>query len=241
MRPHKGTATLPGVSPIFDSGVTLGKAAAQRLARLREAELARIERGDETGLSGDLHKDAIGPGLSGAELARIEGDYEIEFSDDHRAFLAAGLPYRSEPLVSNEQVCYTWEWPWPDWRNGDPDRLRRHVEGLTRWALHDIERGRVWTPAWGRRPADDAEARRIARDKLGQAPRMIPVYAHRYLPGGSGTFGFPVLSIWQTTDVIVYGSNLDDYIQNEFGNRQHSSIGSTMTAKPVPFWSDFLR
>ncbi len=27
---------------------------------------------------------------------------------------------------------------------------------------------------------------------------MIPVYAHRYLPAGRGTYGHPVLSIYQT-------------------------------------------
>jgi hypothetical protein len=34
----------------------------------------------------------IGPGLTDAEFARIERKYEFEFADDHRAFLAAGLP-----------------------------------------------------------------------------------------------------------------------------------------------------
>lgn len=209
------------MSPVFKSGVALGRAAARRLARLRECE--------------------IGPGLSGAEFTRIEREYDIEFSDDHRAFLAAGLPYSSEPQVSDEQagIFYTWEWPWPDWRNGDPGRLRVHVEDVTRCALDDIERGRVWTQAWGPRPADDAETSQIAREKLAKAPRLIPVYAHRFLPGGAGTFGFPVLSIWQTTDVIIYGDNLDNYIQREFGKRRFTSAGGSVTPR-VPFWSDFL-
>jgi hypothetical protein len=195
---------------VFDSGVTLGQAAARRLARLRVCE--------------------IGPGLTDMEFARIEGEYEIEFADDHRAFLAEGLPYLSEPEVSDASIFHMWEWPWPDWRNGDPGRLREHV-ALSRWALEDIERGRVWSSLWGERPADRAEAHRIAREKLAEAPRMIPVYAHRYLPGGSGTFGFPVLSIFQTSDVVIYGHNLDDYVYQEF-SRPH-------TFKDVPFWGDF--
>jgi hypothetical protein len=207
-----GADTLPRVSPVFDSGVALGEAAARRLALLRVCE--------------------IGPGLTDAEFARIEGEYEIDFSDDHRAFLASGLPYLCEPQVSDEQagMYHTWEWPWPDWRNGDPDRLREHVHGLSRWALEDIDQGRVWSSHWGQRPADTAEARRIAREKLAEAPPMIPVYAHRYLPGGSGTFGFPVLSIHQTTDVVIYGGNLDDYIYREFGKPD--------ILQDVPFWSD---
>jgi hypothetical protein len=34
----------------------------------------------------------IGPGLTDAEFTRIERDYDVEFADDHRAFLTVGLP-----------------------------------------------------------------------------------------------------------------------------------------------------
>lgn len=49
-----------------------GEEAARRLARAGQHE--------------------IGPGLTCAEFTRIEQDYGFEFADDHRAFLAAGLP-----------------------------------------------------------------------------------------------------------------------------------------------------
>jgi len=65
---------------------------------------------------------------------------------------------------------------------------------------------------------------------------MIPVYSHRYLPAGRGTYGHPVLSIHQT-DIIVYGTDLADYINQEFGRR---SIGADWAPPMVPFWSDFL-
>ena len=45
---------------------------------------------------------------------------------------------------------------------------------------------------------------------------MIPVCSHRYLPAKRGTYGHPVLSIYQT-DIIVYGTDLADYIYHEFG------------------------
>jgi hypothetical protein len=34
---------------------------------------------------------------------------------------------------------------------------------------------------------------------------MVPVYSHRYLPAGRGTYGQPVLSMHQT-DIIFYGT-----------------------------------
>lgn len=64
---------------------------------------------------------------------------------------------------------------------------------------------------------------------------MVPVYAHRYLPAGRGD---PVLSIWQT-DIIIYGTNLADYIDDEVGG-SGSFISPDWTPPPVPFWSQFL-
>jgi hypothetical protein len=51
---------------------------------------------------------------------------------------------------------------------------------------------------------------------------MIPVYGHRYLPAGRATYGHPVLSIYQT-DIIVYGTDLADYINHEFGRYSTSA------------------
>ena len=58
-------------------GVLLGAEAARRLA--------------ETGLY------ECEPGLTDAEFERIEREYGFEFADDHRAFLAAGLPVNVPP------------------------------------------------------------------------------------------------------------------------------------------------
>jgi hypothetical protein len=68
---------------------------------------------------------------------------------------------------------------------------------------------------------------------------MIPVYAHRYLPAGRGTWRHPVLSIYQT-DIIIYGTDLAEYINHEFTD-SHCSISPDWTPPPmVPFWSEFL-
>jgi hypothetical protein len=68
---------------------------------------------------------------------------------------------------------------------------------------------------------------------------MIPVYSHRYLPAGRGTYGHPVLSIYQT-DIIVYGTDLPEYITSEFTERGHF-IRPDWTPPPmVPFWTDFV-
>ncbi|MEV5969129.1 hypothetical protein [Streptomyces sp. NPDC051921] len=163
----------------------------------------------------------IGPGLSERELDAVEARFGFTFSADHRVFLAAGLPLGSSR--------------WPDWRNGDPEdlaeRLARPVEGV----LFDVEHNGFWHPLWPSRPAETSDALRVARAELATVPRLIPVYAHRYLPGTAGESGHPVLSVWQT-DVVTYGNDLADYVHHEFTGRPSSRLAHTT----VDFWACFV-
>ena len=175
----------------------------------------------------------IGPGLTDAEFTRIERDHGFELADDHRAFLAAGLPLN--PPSERERPGHA---GWPDWRNASPSDLREHLGQPVAGALLDVEHNNLWHPTRGRRPARLADALGTARRRLAEAPTMIPVYAHRYLPAGHGTHGHPVLSISQT-DIIIYGTDIAEYITNEF-NRSRHFISPDWTPPPmVPFWSEF--
>ena len=105
--------------------------------------------------------------------------------------------------------------------------------------LFDVENNAAWHPAWGRRPVGTSEALDTARRHLDRAPKMIPVYEHRYLPAGRGTSGHPVLSMYQT-DIIIYGTDLENYIANEFTG-SGALISEGWSPPPmVRFWSDFL-
>jgi hypothetical protein len=175
-----------------------------------------------------LSSSKIGPGLTEDEFARIERRHAFTFADDHRAFLAAGLPTGDN---------------WPDWRRGDPDdledRLRWPVDGL----LFDVAHNGFWLPAWGIRPGDVTDAVILAERRMATVPRLVPVYGHRYLPAGAGTFGHPVLSVMQT-DIIVYGSDLADYVGREFAHTIPSSSWAASALSPslatVEFWRDLV-
>jgi len=176
----------------------------------------------------------IGPGLTGVEVATIERDYDFEFAADHRAFLVAGLPLNTAP-----QPGQAWRRPWPDWRDGTPSDLRQQLNWPIEGVLFDVEHNAFWHPTWGQRPADTSEALHTARQHLAQTPKMIPICGHRYLPAGHGTCGHPVLSIYQT-DVIVYGTDLADYITNDFTSSGWR-ISEDWTPPPmVAFWSELL-
>ncbi|AQS68941.1 hypothetical protein [Streptomyces pactum] len=199
---------------INSEGTRLGTEAARRLAR---SGLYEFE-----------------PGLTDAEFTRIEREYGFEFADDHRAFLAAGLPVNTPP-----EDGQTWSRPWPEWRDGDRDSWRRQLDWPVEGVLLDVEHNGFWYEGWGERPADAATALGTARHHLAEAPVLVPVYAHRYLPAGRGHFGHPVLSMWQT-DIIYYGLDLVDYLHKEFDEVRGEVDAHWKPRATAPFWRDLL-
>ncbi|MGI5491190.1 hypothetical protein [Microtetraspora malaysiensis] len=196
----------------------------------REGELLGVLAARKLAESGCCE---IEPGLRDVEFDRIEREFGVEFADDHRAFLSTGLPVWEEPDPDN-----TWENPWPDWRNGDPDQLRWHLNWEVDFLIEDVERGH-WTPWWGPRPDDPEQAVEAARQVLARAPRIVPVYAHRFLPAGRGTFGHPVLSMW-CSDIICYGFDLAHYIELEFVGAPEDEVEWARSDVVVPFWRDYV-
>lgn len=184
----------------------------------------------------------LAPGLGDAEFDRIEAEYGVVFAEDHRAFLAAGLPVaRAEPPEEGESPRN----PWPDWRDGDPARLRERLEWPVEGLLFSVRNG-WWLPGgeWGPRPADPAEAVAVARDALASVPRLVPVHAHRYLPPRTtAAYGAPVLSV-HGSDVIHYGRDLEAWVGHEFahpaGDAPSEPWEEPAAEDRVPFWSGLV-
>ncbi|WP_405673351.1 hypothetical protein OG848_28105 [Streptomyces canus] len=93
--------------------------------------------------------------------------------------------------------------------------MRRQLDWSVEGVLFDVEHNAFWYDGWGERPSDGATALDRAKRHLRVAPVLVPVYAHRYLPAGLGSFGQPVLSRRQT-DFIYCGLDLADYMHQEF-------------------------
>jgi hypothetical protein len=187
-------------------GASAGLLAAQRLAQLGTIE--------------------IRAGLTDTELAHIEQRFDFEFADDHRAFLAAGLPIWAAGHDDHPDKA---SWGFPDWRDVESAMLHRQVNWPVDCIHHHIAEGR-WPTGWGKRPRTPDLVMAKTQRLLADVPRLVPVYAHRYLPAGSGTSGHPVLSVHSLNDTIVYGMNLEDYVVQEF----HESEVT------VAFWRDCL-
>ena len=106
------------------------------------------------------------------------------------------------------------------------------LEGL----LFDVENNNLWWQEWGERPGGPAARAEVLRDIVRSAPKLVPLVSHRYLPCEPNEAGNPVFSIHQS-DVVYYGSNLEDYFAREFENTPSLLVGSP---KHIRFWSTLV-
>jgi hypothetical protein len=144
---------------------------------------------------------AFETGLSDAEFNRVEASYGFRFPPDLRSFLAVALP------VSD---------PFPNWRDDTDEELRWRLDGPADGVAFDVEENDFWMEEWGQRPARVGEAAAIARAQMANAPKLVPVVGHRYVPSTPPIDGNPVFSVMQT-DIVYAGNDLADYFANDFG------------------------
>jgi hypothetical protein len=121
---------------------------------------------------------AVLPGLSDAELVRVEAEFGFTFPPDLRAVLALGVP--SGP-------------GFPDWRGRAG--LRAAFDLPAAAASLQVARGALWPRCWGRRPADPGRALRLARSAVRRAPPLVPLFDRCYLPCRPCLAGNPVFFV----------------------------------------------
>ena len=193
-----------------------------------EARWATGPAKDEIQMMGARHERFYGakwlPGLTDVEIDALEVKWSLRFPPDMRLFLkilnAIDRPdyYEEEEWDANGNgtgVFTTIEVKqFHNWRDDDEEIARR-----LRWPLETIlgdviGANRVWLKVWGPRTALDAECAPIVEEWIKRAPRLIPIYGHRFLVGEPCVAGNPVLSVYGT-DTIVYGWDLRKYLLEE--------------------------
>jgi hypothetical protein len=186
-----------------------------------------------TGLWRDATSGSAGvrltPGMSDAEIDSAEAAYSVAFPPDLRTCLQAAVPVSAYDESRPELRA-----KFPNWRDlsnpGIVLRLSWPWEGIVFDLEHNPER---WLPDWGERPKILSERIRVVREKYEAAPRLIPVFSHRYIPAAPHESGNPVFSVYQM-DIIHYGSDLEDYLRAEF---LASAQAPTQEPKQIAFWS----
>jgi len=165
----------------------------------------------------------IAPGLTDAQLERAEAVIGAKFPPDLRAFLSEGLPVGDR---------------FPDWREPNSKAIRDQLDWPFEGIAFDIQHNAFWFRSWGVQPADPAKALEIARTRVAEAPRLIPISGHRYIPAEPALAGSPVLSVYQT-DIIYYGLDLATYLRCELDGLPYEDA---VRGKPrnIRFWSELV-
>jgi hypothetical protein len=140
------------------------------------------------------------PGLTDLEVEATEEKFNFRFPPDLRAFLQTALPAGKS---------------FPNWRSGDETEIQERLSQPLDGCLFDVEHNDFWLTEWGLRPELLADAFKIATEMIAEAPKLIPIYSHRFIPEEPHESGNPIFSVHQM-DIIYYGFDLDDYLRHEF-------------------------
>lgn len=162
-------------------------------------------------------------GLSLEELLFIESFYKIKFPRSLESFLMINVP------VSHGFY---------NWRNMNKDNVE-YINKAINFPYEEIYNNAnevYWNDKWGEKPDEDAYSC-IVRKKLKNAPKLVPIYSHRYIPI-IPEINPPVLSI-HGVDIIFYGIDLENYFDIEFGDKKQNSI-QLENLPYIDFWSDIM-
>jgi hypothetical protein len=162
-------------------------------------------------------------GLTDIEIAGIESFYGFKFPPDLKAFLQFALP------VSKNFV---------NWREETEVEIRERLAWPLDGMYFDIEQNAFWLKEWGPKPLNLDDTFNIARQTVMEAPVLIPIYSHRYIPAEPNQSGNPILSVHQT-DIIYYGNDLASYFSHEFNIPCPN--WAAKTSRPIKFWDTVMR
>lgn len=146
-------------------------------------------------------------------------------------------------LTNGDALEAQWAWLW---------------EGLQ----FDVEHNGLWPSSWGPRPDTLTAQEARVRELVEGAPRLVPLFGHRYLLAEPCVADNPVFSVWQS-DIVVYAANLRDYFLFEFSGPlglERASANPLYRAsnweleqatrdrvherfpdyEAIPFWGEFL-
>lgn len=159
-------------------------------------------------------------------MKRLPG-YTQDQIDDAQARYALRFPPDLVDLLRERSLDERYDWA------VECPKIREMLEWPFDMLQFDVEHG-FWWPDWGERPGAKEERDEVLRSALKHAPKLIPLYRHRFLPETPAEAGNPVLSMYGF-DTVYCGENLPDYLEREFGR---GSKGPVPKTRHIPFWSD---
>ncbi|MBQ2766776.1 MAG: hypothetical protein IJF49_01720 [Clostridia bacterium] len=150
-------------------------------------------------------------GLSQAQITNIEEAFQFHFPKEISAFLSCAYPVGANFF---------------DYRDTSPSNIRffnEFQQNIKETFLFDIEHDADWLQYLLEEALGTFSEINTFKDAvlraLEDSPRLIPFYAHRCFLDGMD--GMPIISFWQAVDTVFYGSDFENYLENEFLTPDH--------------------
>ena len=163
-------------------------------------------------------------GLKDEEISIIEQEYGIVFPEELKKLYKEALP------ISNG--FYNWR----DRNDESVKCIKRAMQLPVQGIVEDSE-DIDWNEIWGEEPINSDERKRNIKDMALKAPKLIPIYSHRYVASFECEKP-PILSVYGT-DIIYYAKNIIDYFLIEFKMKEYE-IFKNNEVSYIPFWSDLV-
>lgn len=163
-------------------------------------------------------------GLDSYEISEVESVYNVKFPIDLKDFYAEVLPVG--------EGFYNWR----DFSEINVHRIKSVLDRPLQDVKEDVS-NIVWNEDWGNPPDDNNEKSKCIILLLEKAPKLIPIYKHRYMASQYNSSN-PIFSMYGL-DIIFYGENLEQYFDIELRYKKHSDINYNNIRK-INFWSDIL-
>ena len=171
-------------------------------------------------------------GMTEQELDLAEEFFGFRFPAEFRAFLSEAVPVGEDFF---------------DYRDHSPENLKRfrdfedRIEKGFRFDLNAKENREELLELLGEKlgfsedgPGFDEAVMRYWKE----SPRLIPFFAHRCFFDGMD--GMPIISFLQPVDTIVYGFDLEDYLEAEFlGNDDPAELPPDLL-KGTGIWENLI-
>lgn len=149
--------------------------------------------------------------LTDEEHEKIKQIYGIEFPTELLNLYKVGIP--TKKMIPSEGKVIDGNYAFYDWHDFSDDNISR-IRSAMDFAYKD-------------------------KNVPDTAPKMIPVMSHRYCPQMENEVNIPIFSI-HYDDVIIYGKNLEDYVERELKMWDTHEPVSVNECTWIPYWSDLL-
>lgn len=171
------------------------------------------------------HRVTFEEGLSDNEILAMEAAIGTSLPPDLKEFYQLAFPISNPPGGGG----------FPAWRTDPEGTAKERRQFIEEFFEFDIEHG-YWHEDFGNKPADLAEAQHQGIAHLRTLPPLIGLYSHRFMPSSPSAAGNPVISFHGPHDTVYYGTDLHDYLMEEFVLGHSNERRATKQWPKIPKW-----